>query len=113
MKILLDGNADVDAADDDGERPLGQAIYENRNDIVIMLMEHEANVNAADTDDYSRYRPLNYAALRGNTAVVQALVERGADVNLGTKSNYSPLMHASWYGHSDIVKIFLESIKRF
>ena len=48
VNILLQNDADVNAADGDGLTPLHDAAYNGHTDIVDLLIENKADINAKD-----------------------------------------------------------------
>lgn len=58
--------------------PLHSAIANKRIEIVKLLLDHEADINAAQADDFT---PLHEAAQNGLLDVTQWLIERGAAIN--------------------------------
>ena len=81
VKTLIDCGADIESKDRIGFTPLLHAIENGRSDIVELLINEGANVNA----DYTRYRgtqihsPLTDACSKSNKKMVKMLLEAGAD----------------------------------
>jgi len=63
----------------------------NRDDILIYLLDHQADINARLCDGTTM---LLQAIEERNAKRVQLLIDRGADVNLGSKNGLSPLLVA-------------------
>ena len=78
--------------------------------MVKMLLEHGADVNAAD---FSKSTSLIHAARNGNASVVVLLLKAGADVNAGDVVNNTAFDEALEGGHVFIMKLLLESGSRF
>ena len=128
---LIDKSADVNIADKTGRTALYAAVdfhtmpASNRPapkeidntlssmDLIRMLVEHKANVNAQleklqpyrtkvdrgdDTVFGAGTTPILRAAKVGDTAVVRFLLEHGADVKLATRAGVNPLMAAAGVG---------------
>ncbi|CAB3375876.1 myotrophin-like [Cloeon dipterum] len=53
--------------------------------------------------------PIHYASDYGQLEVIKYLVSRGADVNAKDKHGITALLAAIWEGHTDCVKLLLES----
>ena len=79
VRVLLEGGANVDRVDGDGETALHIAAMFGHPDICRLLLDWGAKV---DTPDKGKFTPLHNAAWFGNLSVVKLLVERGADVRL-------------------------------
>lgn len=82
--------------------PLSEAVREERWDIVEVLLDRGADVNAI-----SRYSPLTWAAVRGNAAMARRLIGLGADVNSGSPNGKTPLMAAAVSRNTEIVQALL------
>jgi len=97
-KLLIDSGADVDAVDGHAKHTaLHSAILTDKKDIVILLLDHSADVNAAPTGE----SPLHLAAREGSPEIVELLVERGADLSARTLG-MTPLMIAESTGRSEV-----------
>ena len=64
--------------EEEGRTPLQYAAREGHVDIVKMLIENDAKVNATDFNDCTA---LHHAARGGHVDVVKVLIQNGADVN--------------------------------
>ena len=79
------------------------AARRGHTDIARLLLEHGANINAADDGGSTA---LMEAALKGHTETVRLLVERGADLNaVDKKCGRTAMVDAARRGHTDIVNI--------
>ena len=94
MRLLLSAGANLHLTTDDGTTPLmaasglGRGTYtpaeargvksETAEQAVKLLMEHGANVNAANEADFTA---LHGAAFRGNNEIIEYLIAQGADIN--------------------------------
>jgi ankyrin repeat protein len=96
LRALAAGGADVSMAGDGGVSPLmlampggrGQAAARNGGDIVTVLLELGADVNAANAAGQT---PLHAAAAAGANDIVQALVDKGAKLDAQDKRGDTPL----------------------
>ncbi|XP_067831347.1 NF-kappa-B inhibitor epsilon-like [Heptranchias perlo] len=89
---LLDRGADVDAVDiKSGRTPLIHAVENNCMDMVLLLLQHGANVNL---QTYSGNTALHSASGRGLMEVVKALLKSGADSSVKNCHNDTSLMVA-------------------
>ncbi|XP_040832135.1 B-cell lymphoma 3 protein [Ochotona curzoniae] len=90
--FLLERGADVDAVDiKSGRSPLIHAVENNSLNMVQLLLQHGANVNA---QMYSGSSALHSASGRGLLPLVRTLVRSGADSGLKNCHNDTPLMVA-------------------
>jgi len=103
---LLKKGVPPGAAKADGNTPLHGAGQAGHKDIVTLLCEHHASVNAANNDGAT---PLFMAAQKGHGSVVGTLLERRADPAQAWRTNgFAPLHMASMKGHRDVVGMLLE-----
>ncbi len=129
-------NPDITGAN--GATPLIWAAANGHTEVVELLLQKGANINALDNDgrsplinatghtnvvklllqsganvnvsDYYGHSPLIYAADYGyNTEVVELLLKKGANVNAIDNGGRSPLMKAVIRGYTEIVKLLLQS----
>ncbi|XP_016365820.1 serine/threonine-protein phosphatase 6 regulatory ankyrin repeat subunit C-like [Sinocyclocheilus rhinocerous] len=84
--------------------------------IIKILMEHHADVTAVTRQ--SGETPLHYSARVGNTAVLQEMLSNVPSnqlqtaINKHAKNGWSPLLLAAEQGHTEVVKILLQSNAR-
>ena len=83
--------------------PLHSAIANRRIEITRRLLEHGADVNAMQADDFT---PLHEAAQNGLLDVTQWLLERGVKVNPRLSSNgKTPLALTLEHNHEDVAEL--------
>ena len=92
-----------------GDTALHRASLSGRKDVVEMLLEKGADVNAMNKGGFTA---LHMASLMGHEDIVAILLEKGlekgADVNAENKSGDTALILASKNGHPKIVKLINE-----
>lgn len=74
--------------DNEGLTPLHEAVWENRLDMVELLLAHRAGINIRDLSDQT---PLHVAAINGFTDLFDLLVAQGADATLKDERGSAPL----------------------
>ena len=79
--------------------PLHSAVAGGHLEIARALLEHEAQVNAAQAGGFT---PLHGAAQNGQVEMVRLLLDFGADVNLHNKDGKTPLDLARAHGHAEL-----------
>lgn len=89
-----------------GNTALMHAANGGQQAVSRLLLEHGANVGAADSGGTTA---LMRAALGGHVAVVQLLLEHGADVKATETDGTTALMHSALAGHEAVVKLLLEN----
>lgn len=96
VRLLLELGADPNAIDEGGHAPLycvgNECAAETGGDIVRVLVEHGANVNA--NGGGQRCTALHMAARRGNVQVAEALLDCGADPVAHDTRGDTPLTRA-------------------
>jgi ankyrin repeat protein len=102
---LLEANAKVDQAGEDGERSLIFAAQNGHLDVVAKLIEAGASVNLTDKNGWTA---LMGAANSGHLSVVEKLIEVGAKVDSENKDKETALMFAAREGHLAIVERLVE-----
>ena len=75
VQLLLDGGADPNKANENGETPLRQAAEDGHQDVVKLLLDKGADPDKADRDGYT---PLQLATEYGHIDIIQ-LLDSGAD----------------------------------
>lgn len=103
--------ANVDAVEQRNKTALHLAIAHGREDIVELLLCHDADVNARSDGGWT---PLHNACDKGSEKIVRALLEAGAEINSQLLTGVTPLHLAAQGGHREVVECLLkqEDLKR-
>ncbi len=103
VEYLLRRGAQADAPSQNRMRvrPLHSAIANRRTEIVALLLDHGADVNSTQADDFT---PLHEAAQNGLPDVTRWLLQRGAAVNARLSNGQTPLTLALAAGHDDVAE---------
>jgi ankyrin len=109
-QLLLEcgGNVNMQAKQ---QTPLHVASYFGKLDIVQLLLDHGANVDALDKFGKT---PLHYISKSKNKSkavgidVAQLLLKHGGNVNAETKNQRTPLHVASYFGKLEIAQVLIE-----
>lgn len=103
--------ADVNIQYENGHTPLHLAASSGQTEMVQLLIENGANVNAKfhDDQDFINVTPLHLAALEGHQETVQLLIKNDANVNAQFHHkqdfiNVTPLDVALVQGHSKVIQ---------
>jgi len=107
IRELTKNGADVNVRNEYNATPLIKASGEGYAEIVKLLLEAKADVNAATNADAST--PLYIASGNGHTEVVKLLLEAKANINAVTTNGLTPLYIASFQGHTEVVKLLIEA----
>jgi ankyrin repeat protein len=105
-KRLLELGVDVDARDPDGGTALQWAAWYGYSGIVAILLDHGADVNAADHT--SGRRALHEAAEHGHLETLKILLVRGAEVDARDKWSWTPLHRAANQGGWRVAEVLLQ-----
>jgi hypothetical protein len=85
--------------------PLHVASQEGHVDVVQVLLDHGAHVNAQE--DSMKWTPLHFASFEGNLKVAQLLLEHEATLNTRSKAGNTPVYLAVRGGHMEVVRLLL------
>ena len=114
-KLHLAKGAKVNARANAGRTPSRTAIMwaavRGKREIVKLLIDHGAEINAKDDwkgnmtrpDGTEGWTPLIFAADSDHEAVVKILIEKGADVNIKTKSGLTALSFAYLWKNEEMI----------
>lgn len=103
--LAAGGNAnDVDP--DTGRSALHFAARENRAEVVAILIDSKADINATDRTGKT---PLTMAAENSAVDATKLLIERGADLNKRDQIGGTPLTWACGLGTAPTVKLLIDS----
>ncbi|MEA2336122.1 MAG: uncharacterized protein QOE82_129 [Thermoanaerobaculia bacterium] len=106
MKRMLDAGLDANAHDSAGYTPLIAAARAGNVEMIRLLTSRGANPDLADTAVNS-WTPLLHAVHKAQPGSIAALLDAGANPNAADPHGTTPLMLASGYGQTEIVKILL------
>jgi ankyrin repeat protein len=103
VRELLDGNPTlIESWDEVGRTPLRTAAFCGHTDIVRLLLDRGANIEAATTGGWP---PLLTAAQNGHTDTVRLLLYKGAKIETANSHGGTPLLYAAQQKHLEIVKL--------
>ena len=103
--LLLEAGADPNTASAEGETVLMTAARTGSADLVRLLIEHGADVNAKET--WRGQTALMWAIAEKHLSVVRILLENGADLDAKTGKGFTPFLFAVRGGDFDIVRALL------
>jgi palmitoyltransferase len=101
VRELIDGGYDVNLPDNDTITLLHWAAINNRVEIVKLLLEKSANVDAKGGDLAAT--PLQWATRQGHLASVVLLMNAGADPQIKDAEGCSAIHLAAQFGHTAVV----------
>ncbi len=100
LRGFLDKRISPDFQDEKERSLLARAAYKGSNDVLVVLLEHNAQVNLVDN---RKMTPVLWGAENGRHESVRLLVGAGADVNCVDDRGCTALFAASQRGHSESV----------
>ena len=104
VKSLLDAGVDVNAKDSRGSRPLIDASWAGKQDVVLHLLDAKADVNGVSVGQLTA---LSAAINTKQESLALLLLERDANPNVVDPAGSSPLMGCAWQGNVPLVKALL------
>ena len=108
VKRLVDGGADVNALESNGDALLVMAAYLGHTNVVRVLLEAGADVTAVDPG--MQATALHAAAYAGRTAAAALLIEHGIDIDRqGPYNGYTALHDAIWQNNIDTASVIIEA----
>jgi serine/threonine-protein phosphatase 6 regulatory ankyrin repeat subunit B len=105
VRSYLSQGVDVDQKDELGWTPLVWAVSMSQEDVVEVLLGHDAEVKMKTEDGTV---PLCKAATKSKR-IIELLISHGADVNVMDGLGSTPLYWAAMYNNLDGVKLFLKN----
>jgi ankyrin repeat protein len=104
VRLLIEKGADVNTASQNEMRvtPLHSAVAHRHLQIARLLLEHDANVNARQADDFTA---LHAAAQNGQLEMVKLLLEFGAETEARTRHGETPLGLAQRFDNVDVIEL--------
>jgi ankyrin len=113
-QLLLERGANVNTRRNDHWTPLHAACYAGNLEIVRLLLDHGADLEANAEGD-NEEKPLHqvpygkYRSQEDGVCVAQLLLDRGADVNTRRSDRMTPLHIASVFGKPEIAQLLIDN----
>jgi ankyrin repeat protein len=106
VKELLAADAKlINALDKDGSTPLHCATWKGQQEVVALLLDSGADVNAHNANEHWGTTPLHAAAHANQAAIAQMLIDRGADVNAKDREERTPMFHTTFHKAKAVAKL--------
>jgi|GEM_PF-6248543 len=106
VEALLSQGIDIDGAlDGDGRTPLMMAAYKGTPEIMQLLIDHKADLNAKDRNGSDA---MIFAARGGSCSNITKLAEKGKKVDPEEKAKHTALMEAAANADAHSVKCLID-----
>jgi ankyrin repeat protein len=92
----------------DGFHALGLAAFFRQPEVVHLLLDRGADVDAAARNEQIRTTALQAAAASGDNESARLLLDAGADVDAAQPGGFTPLHSAAANGNRELVELLLE-----
>jgi ankyrin repeat protein len=92
----------------DGFQALGLAAFFRQPDVVRLLLDRGAEVDAIARNEQINTTALQAAAASGDNESARLLIDAGADVNAAQPGGFTPLHAAAANGNRELVELLLE-----
>ena len=106
VRQAITAGADVNALDTrrsrNGRRPLNWAAFYNHVEVIEVLLEYGADINATNLTGFT---PVHHAAENNSSRSASILVEAGADADIPNRRGKKPLDTAREKGHEELVRL--------
>ncbi|HEY6119814.1 MAG TPA: ankyrin repeat domain-containing protein [Pyrinomonadaceae bacterium] len=104
-ELLAMDAALVGARDTDGSTPLHCATWKGHLDVVKLLLEAGAEVNAHNENSHWGTTPLHAAAHANQAAIAELLINLGADLDAKDLNGQPPLHHTTFHKAKAAAKV--------
>ena len=106
VKSLLASDPSLlEARDSDGSTPLHCATWKGHTDVVSVLLDAGADVNAVNQNTHWGTTPLHAAAHANQAAIAKLLLDRGADTKARDTEGHTPLFHTTFHKAKAVAKL--------
>ena len=97
LALLAQDASLISARDTDGSTPLHCATWKGHERLVQVLLQHGADVNAANNNNHWGTTPLHAAAHANQRAIAELLIAHGANLHAITLNGRTPLAETEFH----------------
>lgn len=106
VALFIEAKINTAVRDNRGWTPLMMASFHGRDEVVGLLIKHDADVNALDLGGNSA---LHWAAFGGHTACARQLMQNHARTDVRNNFGWTPLMQATARNHLEVVVLLIDN----
>ncbi len=106
VRVLIDNGVNINQPFSQGVTPLHTAVINNQENIVAVLLQAGAVVDAKDAT--TQATPLHLAALYGREGIATLLIQHGANINAVMKFGITPLLVATQFSQPQIIQLLMD-----
>lgn len=106
--LALDASL-ISAKDSDGSTPLHCATWKGHREVVGLLLEHGADVNAQNNNDHWGTTPLHAAAHANQRAIAEMLIASGADIHAKNLNGRTPLEETVFHKATPVANLLKQN----
>jgi ankyrin repeat protein len=105
VKRSIEQRAELESKNEEGETALILAAWYGSPEIVCLLLENGANVNAQDNNGFTAIAKASSLGVGRHYEIVEILIQASANVNIKTKDGKSPFLLAVLNGHMELSNV--------
>ena len=98
----------LDARDSDGSTPLHYAAWKGQPEVVTLLLELGADIQAVNQNSHWGTTPLHAAAHGNQSKAARILIEKGADIHALNHRGSTPLGETKLHNATAVAKLLRE-----
>ncbi|HXM36087.1 MAG TPA: ankyrin repeat domain-containing protein [Pyrinomonadaceae bacterium] len=95
----------VHARDTDASTPLHCATWKGHPEVVALLLNAGADVNAKNNNEHWGTTPLHAAAHANQATIAQMLIDHGADLNARDLTGQPPMHHTTFHKAKAVARL--------
>ena len=106
VKLLLAAHPElIHARDSDGSTPLHCATWKGHTEVVALLLDAGADVNARNSNEHWGTTPLHAAAHANQAIIAQMLIDHGADLHARDLAGQPPMHHTTFHKAKAVARL--------
>lgn len=106
VKLFIKNNVQINIEHKWGGQAIHWAVRKNKPQIIELLIQAGADVNAPA---YNNYSPLHYAVEDNDFSLVKLLIKNGANINILNRFDRSPIFLVIGNENIEILKFFIDN----